>query len=170
MTLFMGKHVNRIDKKGRTSVPAPFRSALEAADGAFDGGALVLRPSHKHPMIEVRSRRWLAEQAALLDDQPEFDDDTEDMRLALFGSCHQINVDPEGRIILPADFAAFANISTAIAFVGAGTYVQLWEPGAALAALSRASQTAATRRLSPSRGRASLGLRPATPSDGEGTA
>ena len=28
MELFVGKHFNKVDKKGRVSVPKPFRSAL----------------------------------------------------------------------------------------------------------------------------------------------
>ena len=56
MTHFLGTHQNRLDAKGRVSVPAPFRAALKArgdTDGNGNGTHLVLRPSHQHPCIEA---------------------------------------------------------------------------------------------------------------------
>ena len=47
MSQFFGRHTNRLDAKGRVSIPASFRAALRRANEG-DGGALVLRPSHKH--------------------------------------------------------------------------------------------------------------------------
>ena len=51
MSHFLGTHQNRLDAKGRVSVPAPFRAALrtEEADSPI---TLILRPSHKFPCIE----------------------------------------------------------------------------------------------------------------------
>ena len=51
MTQFLGTHQNRLDAKGRVSVPAPFRAALR--DGAEAAGGIVLRPSFNHPCIEA---------------------------------------------------------------------------------------------------------------------
>ena len=49
MSQFLGTHTNRLDAKGRVSIPAPFRAALRPA---AEGAPLVLRPSHKHPCVE----------------------------------------------------------------------------------------------------------------------
>ena len=49
---FLGTHQNRLDAKGRVSVPAAFRAALKAGNEA-NGTHLVLRPSHQHPCIEA---------------------------------------------------------------------------------------------------------------------
>ena len=52
MVQFLGTHQNKLDTKGRVSVPAPFRAALRARDET-NGTHLVLRPSHQHPCIEA---------------------------------------------------------------------------------------------------------------------
>ncbi len=48
MTLFLSTFVNKIDKKGRISVPASFRQAL--AQQSFQG--VVVFRSYKFPAIE----------------------------------------------------------------------------------------------------------------------
>ena len=55
MTHFLGTHQNRLDAKGRVSVPAPFRAALRRRWRHRNGNGthLVLRPSHQHPCIEA---------------------------------------------------------------------------------------------------------------------
>src|SRR5262245_60437006 len=61
MVQFLGTHQNKLDAKGRVSVPAPFRAALRAR-GENNGTHLVLRPSHQHPCIEA----WPAAEFAAL--------------------------------------------------------------------------------------------------------
>src|SRR5215471_12806829 len=56
MASFLGTHQNRLDAKGRVSVPAPFRAALRSRGDAAENGNgthLVLRPSHQHPCVEA---------------------------------------------------------------------------------------------------------------------
>ena len=48
----------------------------------------------------------------------------------LFSDAQQLTLDSEGRIGLPEDLLTFANISESVAFVGAGSTFQLWEPAA----------------------------------------
>jgi MraZ protein len=128
MTQFMGTHTNKLDAKGRVSIPAPFRSALKNGD---DSGALILRPSHKHPCLEGWSVAAFDALAASMHNMPTLGDDQEDLAFALFGSATPLEPDREGRIVLPAGLAAYANLKDAVCFVGLNTRFQIWEPEAA---------------------------------------
>ncbi|HMG51748.1 MAG TPA: MraZ N-terminal domain-containing protein, partial [Inquilinus sp.] len=44
MARFTGTYVNKVDKKGRVSVPAPFRATLEALAPAVKPEDLVVKP------------------------------------------------------------------------------------------------------------------------------
>jgi transcriptional regulator MraZ len=55
MALFFGTHVMRIDRKGRVSVPAPFRTAL--AGQAFQG--IIAVPSFQHQAVECGGIEWM---------------------------------------------------------------------------------------------------------------
>src|SRR5215469_5490513 len=55
MALFIGTHQNKLDAKGRVSIPAQFRSALKKMSHAGEGAAVAtvyLRPSHQNACIE----------------------------------------------------------------------------------------------------------------------
>jgi MraZ protein len=121
--MFLSTYVNKVDRKGRVSVPATFRTALSAQ--RFPG--IVVFPSYKYPALEANSIDWMSELAERLDTLDKFSDEHENLEL-LFASSRELPFDPEGRIILPPDLAEHAALTDSVAFVGAGRSFQLWEP------------------------------------------
>ena len=125
MAVFLSTYVNKVDRKGRVSVPVAFRNALSSSH--FPG--VVLFRSFKFDALEGFDYEQMAaitgqvEQIALFSDQ-------RDELSSLFSESVQLAFDPEGRITLPDDLRAFANIADDAAFVGVGSHFQLWEPNA----------------------------------------
>ena len=120
---FYGTFTNRIDAKGRVSVPAPFRALLE---GQKLHGCIV-SPSVVYPMLEgsgVGRTDWMREQLETL---PEFSDDYFAVQ-QMFADTVQVPFDSEGRIILPQSLLDHAGLSSNIVFAGSGNVFQMWEP------------------------------------------
>jgi MraZ protein len=130
MTQFLGTHKAKLDAKGRTSVPAPFRAAMRK-DGESTTAALVLRPSHKHSCVEGWPADVFAEFAKRLEKLDIFDDDSEDLTTALYADAWPVEADKEGRIILPDSLVQHAGLSDSVVFMGLGRQFQIWEPEAA---------------------------------------
>src|SRR3546814_5443981 len=65
MALFLSTYVNRIDKKGRVSVPATFRAALEASGSPI----LYVTPHHELQAIDGNSQAWMEQLVARMDEQ-----------------------------------------------------------------------------------------------------
>jgi MraZ protein len=128
MSPFLGTHQNRLDAKGRVSIPASFRALLKDADGST---ALILRPSHKHACIEAWPAASFNALARPLDSMDLFSEDHDDMAISLYADAYPAEADKEGRISLPEALAAHANLADAAAFLGAGKMFQIWEPAAA---------------------------------------
>jgi MraZ protein len=122
--MYLSTYVNKVDRKGRVSVPATFRASLAAQ--RFPG--IVVFPSYKYPALEANSIGWMEELANRLDTLDKFSDEHENLEM-LFASSRELALDPEGRIALPPDLAEHAAITDSIAFVGVGRNFQLWEPG-----------------------------------------
>jgi len=127
VALFLATQINRLDKKGRVSVPSIWRAALTGTD--FSG--LVLTPSAKHACLDGFNMERMSQMATALDNSFEFYSDSQ-MATAttFFGNAQPLGLDAEGRITMPDDLIAHANLSDSVAFVGLGQFFQVWEPEA----------------------------------------
>lgn len=157
MALFVGKYVNRIDKKGRVSVPKPFREAL----GSQSFSGLYVYPLFKFNAFEACDEDFMARLSDSLDDLPMFSDEQDDLSFILENT-HSLSFDPEGRVALPKDVLKTTGITGQALFVGRGRRFQIWEPKAYEANRGEAFDRARARG-------ATLQLRPRTDADkGEG--
>lgn len=150
MTLFVGRHVNRIDKKGRVSVPKPFRAALQAQGSAV----LYAYPLFKHHALEACGEDFMARLSASLEDLDMFSDEQDDLAAIVLENAHALNFDPEGRVVLSKELMEHAEIASDAVFVGRGARFQIWSPKTYEAnratAFERAKARGATLRLRPS--------------------
>ena len=124
MGLFLSTHINRLDKKGRVSVPSTFRAAL--AQESFQG--VVLFGSHNFDALEGFSYSFMEELGQRLDSFDLFSDSQDDMATTIFGDSVQLPFDGEGRIVLPQSLIAHCGLEDAVAFVGLGKKFQIWKP------------------------------------------
>lgn len=128
MRLFYSNFTNKVDRKGRVSLPAPFRTVITTA-------------GHKEVVVYKHSKL-----GCLIGATPSFFEDLEaridtthgvdsDEYMALanisFAQSKLISFDPdEGRMVLPEDLRGKAGISDTAVFVGFGKTFQIWEPAA----------------------------------------
>ena len=144
MSHFLGTHQNRLDAKGRVSVPAAFRANLRGSDGA---ASLILRPSHKHPCIEAWPEAVFQTLATPLDRLDMFSEDQDDLMMTLYADATRVEADKEGRIVLPESLVQHAGLSDNVVFMGLGRTFQIWEPAAAEKRRAEARNAARTRAL-----------------------
>lgn len=124
MDRFVSNSTNRLDSKGRVSIPAAFRGVL-ARDG-FDG--LYVHPALDAPALDAGGNTLLREIDAFLSSLPPYSDERDQLSTALFGTSEILKVDPEGRVILTETLKSHAGIRDAVTFVGLGHKFQIWEP------------------------------------------
>ena len=127
MERFVSTFINKIDAKGRVSVPASFRAVLER-DGLVDGG-IYCYPSLDAPALDAGGKSLAANIDRLLDGLPDYSDERDELSVALYGDVVTLSVDQDGRIVLPEALCRHAGIATHITFVGLGEKFQMWEPG-----------------------------------------
>lgn len=127
MALFLSTYENKVDKKGRVSIPASFRSAVDVQN--FQGVALYQHLSL--PCLEgadVSFLEQLSEQ--LYGDYGPFDTDQLSVATMILGASAQLAFDSEGRIMVPASMRDYADIQGQAVFIGLGKKFQVWEPAA----------------------------------------
>jgi MraZ protein len=123
VALFLGKFTNRIDSKGRVSVPAAYREALA---GESFKGIIALRSLNDEAIV-ASGVAWI-EDLARRRDYFDLGSEEHDAYTALFNDAQQLSFDSEGRVILPEEFLAHARIGDGAVFAGNADCFEIWEP------------------------------------------
>lgn len=148
MSLFLSSYENRLDTKGRVSVPASFRASI--SNEKFAG--VVLFRSFTHNCIEGMPMSRMEQMAAATDKMGVFDSDLDDLTAMLFADARELAFDVTGRIVIPADMLKHAGITGTAVFVGRGNSFQIWAPDA-----FRTAQEQALKNLRGSRPNLKIG-------------
>ena len=131
MDRFVSTFTNKIDAKGRVSIPAPFRAVLER-DGYGTGGVsgIYCYPSLDSAALDCGGERLAKKIDGLLSGLPDYSDERDELSVALYGDVQVLGLDGDGRIIIPQNLRAHAGLDSAVTFVGLGDKFQMWEPQA----------------------------------------
>ncbi len=129
MDRFVSTFTNKIDGKGRVSIPAPFRAVLERDGyGAGSLAGVYCYPSLDAPALDAGGERLAKKIDGLLAGLPDYSDERDELSVALYGDVQILSIDGDGRIVLPEGLRAHAGLSGAVTFVGLGDKFQMWEP------------------------------------------
>ncbi|NCF49328.1 MAG: division/cell wall cluster transcriptional repressor MraZ [Bacteroidetes bacterium] len=122
MDLFLSTFENRIDKKGRLSVPAPFRAVLERRRDP-----LYLFKSLTEPCLEGCGPERIGQIVDAIDTMDSLSAEVATLQTML-SSAQEMKLDGEGRIMLSTDFMVFAELDDLALYSGIGRSFQIWLP------------------------------------------
>lgn len=140
--LFLSTYHNRIDKKGRVSVPASFRAALAGQEFA----GIIAYASLMHPAIESCGIDRIAKINQRIEQLDPFSEERDAFATTIFGESVQLAFDSEGRVMLPESLISVANLSDQAVIIGKGETFEIWEPKAFEAHVMRARELARDKR------------------------
>ncbi len=156
MDQFVSRFTNKIDSKGRVSVPAPFRAVL-ARDG-YDG--IYCYPALDQPALDAGGNRLVRRIEALLEDLPPYSDEKDMLAAALYGVSEVLKIDKDGRTMLSQELRDHAGIKDRVTFVGLGEKFQIWEPARFEAHFAQAREKVRELRKLLGAGRSAAQVRP----------
>ena len=122
--MFLSNYVNKIDKKGRVSVPASFRSHLNSM--GYNG--FISYPSFNHPALEACSQDRIEKLSNTIDTLNPFEEKRDFFATSILSESINLHFDSEGRISLTPKLLKHAKIKNSMVFVGQGKTFQIWEP------------------------------------------
>ena len=122
LDLFLSTYENRIDAKGRVSVPAPFRTVL-----ARNRSPLYIYKSLTHACLEGCGPERISQIVDAIDQMDSLSEEAEILQTMLF-SAQEMKIDSDGRMLLPAEFIEFAALDGNALFSGIGRSFQIWRP------------------------------------------
>lgn len=124
MDRFLSSAVNRIDAKGRVSVPAHFRAVVQRRGYQ----ELYALKALDRPALDVGGLDLLDRYEARIAMEDPFLQTADDMSFFVHGDSDFLKLDQDGRITVTDFIREHTGIATEVAFVGRGTFFQMWEP------------------------------------------
>jgi len=122
--MFLSIYENKLDKKGRVSVPASFRSYLSSL--GYNG--VICYPSFNNQSIEACSQDRIEKLSNTIDSLNPFEEKRDFFATSILSESINLQFDSEGRISLSSKLLKHAKIKNNMLFVGQGKTFQIWEP------------------------------------------
>tara|TARA_B100001248_G_scaffold161695_1_gene121958 strand:+ start:231 stop:695 length:465 start_codon:yes stop_codon:yes gene_type:complete len=122
--MFLSSYENKIDKKGRVSVPATFRSHL----GGMGYNGFISYPSFNHSALEACSQDRIEKLSNAIDSLNPFEEKRDFFATSILSESENLQFDTEGRVSLSEKLLLHAKIKNTVLFVGLGKTFQIWEP------------------------------------------
>ena len=124
--MFLSSYENKIDKKGRVSVPATFRSHLNS----MGYNSFISYPSFNHTALEACSPDRIEKLSNTIDSLNPFEEKRDFFATSILSESINLQFDSEGRISLTLKLLKHAKIKNSMLFIGQGKTFQIWEPSA----------------------------------------
>ena len=122
--MFLSSFDNKLDKKGRVSVPATFRSQLSSM--GYNG--FISYPSFNHSTLEACSQDRIEKLSNTIDSLSPFEEKRDYFATSVLSESVNLQFDTEGRVSLTEKLLEHAKIKNNILFVGLGKTFQMWDP------------------------------------------
>jgi MraZ protein len=124
VSIFLSTFENKIDSKGRVSVPASFRSVI--AKETFNG--IIAYPSFVHECVEACGIARMEKLTSAIDEMDPYSEERDAFAATILGESQQLSFDQDGRITLSENLISQAKLKDKAVFVGKGKTFEIWNP------------------------------------------
>ena len=119
--MLIGEYKNNLGNKHRVAVPKRFREQLDSQ--------LIITRGYEGCLILVSLGQWdnLTQEVA---SGPFVSISVRDTTRFLLGGAHEIELDKQGRFVIPANLIDFADIDRdhgEVVFLGLGRWIEIWD-------------------------------------------
>jgi len=120
--VFLGSHVINMDGKGRFAMPTRIRETLAAA---CDGKVVITAHAEERCLLVYPETQWL-ELLPKIEALPNLNKAASRLQRLLIGYACPLELDGNGRLLLPPTLREFAGLEKKLMLVGQGKKMELW--------------------------------------------
>lgn len=129
---FRGEFHQKVDPKGRVSVPALFRRVVEAADPEWSEGKrpnlIIVYGDHRRKYLECYTIEAIDDIDRQIDEMPRGSTERKMLERLFHGQSHPTQIDEDGRIILPQKLREKIGLGAEAFFIASGDRFHVWKP------------------------------------------
>jgi MraZ protein len=120
--LFRGVSILNLDAKGRLAIPARYREQLQDCCAS----RLVITVDKDRCLLIYPEPNWV-EIERKLERLPSFNPTARKLQRLYIGHAHDVEMDGQGRVLLPPELRRFASLDKRVALVGQSNKFELWD-------------------------------------------
>ncbi len=124
MTVFLSSYVNTVDRKGRVSVPAPFRAEMANQSRQM----VVIYQAPNENFLYAWGYDDFVKFAERIKKLPPMSRERQRLARTILAAARPVTFDGEGRMLLPEPLLKAAAIDGKALFAGQGDYFTIWNP------------------------------------------
>ena len=121
--MFRGVHNINLDAKGRMAIPSRYRQLLHECN---DGALVVTIDTEERCLLVYPLKEWEPIQAKL-EALPSFNPAARRIQRLIIGHATDIDMDGNGRLLLPAPLREYAGLQKKMIMMGQGNKFELWD-------------------------------------------
>jgi len=121
--MFRGVHNINLDAKGRMAIPARYRQLLHESN---DGALIVTIDTEEKCLLVYPLNEWEPIQAKI-EALPSFNPAARRIQRLIIGHATDIDMDANGRLLLPAPLREYAGLEKKMIMMGQGNKFELWD-------------------------------------------
>lgn len=120
--MFKGSHPVTIDAKGRLAIPASYRQAL-----IDDCGGRLVVTRHFDPCLLLYPLTEYQKFEARLLAKGGLNPKVRNMQRLFIGNARDVDMDKQGRLLLPSNLRAIVNLGSKAVLSGMGNLFEIWD-------------------------------------------
>lgn len=119
MRMFLGEYKPNITEGSRIALPKKLRDQIR-------GEEVILSRGFERCVFVYDREDWAAEAQKQVEN-PITDAKTRDIKRYMYSGAAEVTIDPQGRIVIPANLKSYADLGKSLAVIGAGDHIEIWD-------------------------------------------
>lgn len=116
--MLIGEYEGKIAEKNRIALPLKFRNELS--------GSLIISRGYEDCLIILDEERWI-KLVKGIEVKPFLNRSVRETKRFILGGASEIDLDLQGRFIIPSTLKKYARLEKEIVFIGIGDWVEIWD-------------------------------------------
>lgn len=123
MSFFSGEYIGKIDAKGRLVLPAKIKAKLPEVHT----NELMVKRGFEPCLVLYPMLEW-KKVFSKVSGLNEFNKDYRKFQRNFLRGCTELELDANGRMLIPKTMLSFASIEKEVVVVGTGNRIEIWDP------------------------------------------